>query len=62
MLGKYQFERTELRVLQITYPDNEVFLDKVAELIGKLTSELDDCKLRADNAEHILRKLDIHEG
>lgn len=51
MPGINTFERTELRVLKNLYPDDEVFLDKVADQLSHLTKERDMWKERAELAE-----------
>ena len=38
-VSKYQFERTELRVLQNQCKDNEEFLNVIADRIGQLEEE-----------------------
>ncbi len=55
----YSFERSELRVLQLTYPDNEDFLNVLADMIGKLTRDRDEAKSALGIAEHQLRCIEL---
>ena len=52
------FYRTELRVMQNTAENNEVFLTQVATLLTRLDQQLEEEKHRADMAEHQLRVLE----
>lgn len=51
----HSFERSELRVLQNTYPDNEDFLNVLADMVAKLTKDRDEAKTAKGQAEHALR-------
>lgn len=55
-MSNISFYRTELRVMQATY-DNEKFLTTVAEIIEKLTSEVEEFRNRAYDTESEVRRL-----
>jgi hypothetical protein len=60
----YSFERSELRVLQAlsneaateTMTGNEIFLNRIADMLGKHCRDMDAMRTRAALAEDIVRQ------
>ena len=55
MTSKYSVTRTELRTLQNTCKDNEEFLNKLADMIGRLEEKYIAAHEQANTAEHKVR-------
>jgi hypothetical protein len=57
--GEFLFYRTEIRTLLNTHKGNhEGFLTDIAIMVGNLTAERDDLRIKLSEAEHELRVLD----